>query len=130
MPRRWKEAEVAHVLLHAVVNVDDIVVVVVVIVVFIIIFVVVVVVVTLCVSDNVSRMYARRVVDSARLEREHPWRGGITSRHASRTQHLIPFQNSRGIITDMVVGSGGRLLGREPSMRSSIATLFCIPRLW
>ena len=55
----------------------------------------------------------------------------ITSRYASRVQHLIPFQNSRGIIPDTVVGSSsrGRLLGREPSLRSSIATLFCIPRL-
>ena len=51
MPHRWKEAEVAHVL-------------------------VLVIVVALCVSDNVSRMYPRRVVDAARLEREHPWRGG------------------------------------------------------
>jgi hypothetical protein len=39
-------------------------------------------------------------------------------------QHSIPFQNSRGIIMDTVVGSWGRLLGREPSLRSSIATLF------
>ena len=54
----------------------------------------------------------------------------ITSRYASRAQHFIPFQNSRGIITDMVVGSRGRLLGTEPSLRSSIATLFCIPCLW
>ena len=54
----------------------------------------------------------------------------ITSRYASRVQHLIPFQNSSGIITDMVVGGRGRLLGREHSLQSSIATLFCIPRLW
>jgi hypothetical protein len=47
----------------------------------------------------------------------------------SGAQHLIPFQNSRGIITDRVVGSRGQLLGREPSLRSSIATLFCIPCL-
>ncbi len=40
----------------------------------------------------------------------------ITSRYASRAQHLIPFQNSQGIITDMVVSSRGRLLGREPSL--------------
>ena len=54
----------------------------------------------------------------------------ITSRYASHAQHLIPFQNSRGIITDTVVGIRGRLLGREPSLRSLIATLFRIPRLW
>ncbi len=92
MPRRWKEAEVAHVLLHAVVNVDDIVVVVVVIVVVIIIFVVVVVVVALCVSDNVSRMYARRVVDSARLEREHPWRGGDEGKSIDNGYDDLPCQ--------------------------------------
>ena len=28
----------------------------------------------------------------------------ITSRYVSHAQHLIPFQNSRRIITDMVVG--------------------------
>ena len=39
-------------------------------------------------------------------------------------QHSIPFQNSRGIKLDTVVGSRGRLLGREPSLRSLIATLF------
>ncbi len=54
----------------------------------------------------------------------------INSRHASCAQHLIPFQKSRGIITDTVVGIRGRLFGREPSLRSSIATLFRIPRLW
>jgi hypothetical protein len=26
--------------------------------------------------DNVSRIDAQRVVNAARLEREHPWRGG------------------------------------------------------
>ena len=59
------------------------------------------------------------------------WRGRtITLRYASRAQHLIPLQNSQGIITDTVVGNRGRLLGREPSMQSSIAMLFCIPHLW
>ena len=61
MPHRWKEAEVTHLLLRIVV---------------VVVIVIVVVVVALCVSDNVSRMYVRRVVDAARLEREHPWRGG------------------------------------------------------
>ena len=37
----------------------------------------------------------------------------ITSRYASRAQHLIIFQNSQGIITDMVVGSRGRLLDKK-----------------
>ena len=40
------------------------------------------------------------------------------------------FQKSQGILTDRVVCSRGQLLGREPSLRSSIATLFRIPRLW
>ena len=56
----------------------------------------------------------------------------IISRYASHAQHLISFQNSQGIITDMVlvVGSRGQLLGRESSLRSSIAMLFRIPCLW
>ena len=46
------------------------------VVVVVIVIVVVIIIVALCVSDNISRMYVRRVVDAARLEREHPWRGG------------------------------------------------------
>jgi len=52
----------------------------------IVVFVVVIVVIliVLCVSDNISRMYARRVVDAARLEREHPWRGGDEGKRGRR----------------------------------------------
>ena len=53
-----------------------VVIIIVIIIVVVVAVVVVVIVVALCVSDNVSRMHERRVVDAARLEREHPWRGG------------------------------------------------------
>jgi hypothetical protein len=56
----------------------------VVVIVVIIVIVVVVIVVALCVLDNVSRMYARRVVDAARLGREHPWRGGDEGKRRQR----------------------------------------------
>jgi len=46
--------------------------------------VVVVIVVMLCMLDNVSRMYPRRVVDATWLEREHPWRGGDEGKRGLR----------------------------------------------
>ena len=61
-----------------------VVVIVVLVVVVIFIVVVVIVVAALSVSDNVSRMYARRVIDAARLEREHPWRGGDEGKRGRR----------------------------------------------
>ena len=72
------------VIIIIVVVVVVVVVVVAVILVVVVVVVVIVVVIALCVSDNVSRMYRRRVVDAARLEKEHPWRGGDEGKRGRR----------------------------------------------